>query len=122
MRGRVDVDLDAILQLRLRGPGKSAHTVIAVIDTGYSGWLTLPPRMISALQLPKVGPGVAELADGTIASFDLYKGAVFWHGRWLPIDIDEATTDPLIGMALLEGCELNIRVKRGGNVTVQPLQ
>ena len=35
--------------------------------------------------------------------------------------IDEADADPLVGMGLLDGCELRIQVRPGGKVTITSL-
>jgi hypothetical protein len=50
----------------------------------------------------------AELADGRVVTFDVYAGSVIWNGRPVAVEIDESPCDPLIGMKLLEGFELNI--------------
>ena len=39
----------------------------------------------------------------------------------MAVEVDEAKTDPLVGMALLEGSKLTIDVERGGAVTISRL-
>jgi clan AA aspartic protease len=120
MKGKVSQNFEAILHLRIVGP-KSIAKVAAVIDTGYNGALTLPSSLIRALGLPRMSSSTATLADGSAISFDIYAGTVLWHGKKIVIDIDETGTDPLIGMQLLEGSELNVRVRRGGSIAIRPL-
>ena len=42
IEGFVNANLEAIVPLSLRGPEGQTREVSAVIDTGYSGALTLP--------------------------------------------------------------------------------
>ena len=121
MKGKVNARREAIVRLHACGRGKTRRSVTAIVDTGYNGSLTLPPAAVRALGLRRIGQSDAELGDGRVVSFDVYAGAVIWGGRRFAIDIDEAHTDPLIGMALLDGCEINIRVERNGDVNIRRL-
>jgi Fe2+ transport system protein FeoA len=46
---------------------------------------------------------------------------VIWDGQIKSIEINESETDPLVGMGLLDGYELNIQGFAGGLVTIKPL-
>ncbi len=120
--GTVTVDREPVIRLTVRGPGGQARRVKAVIDTGFDGWLTLPPSLITWLGLPWRRRGLARLADGSAIAFDVYEGTVVWHRRRRRLPVDEADTTPLVGMALLEGSELNAQVRVGGRVTIKPLR
>jgi predicted aspartyl protease len=50
MTGIVNVDLEAVLRLSVRDAAGHSHDVEAVIDTGFNGFLTLPPALVAALQ------------------------------------------------------------------------
>ncbi len=121
MKGKVNARREATVRLRTCGRGNARRSVTAIVDTGYSGSLTLPPAVIRTLGLRRLGQSEAELGDGRVVSFDFYAGAVVWGGRRLAVEIDEARTDPLIGMALLNGHEVNIRVERNGDVSIRRL-
>jgi clan AA aspartic protease len=121
MTGRVNARREAVLRLRVCGRGQARRSLVAIIDTGYDGSLTLPPATIRSLGLRRIGQSYGELGDGSIVTFDVYAGTVMWNGRWRPVEIDEARTDPLIGMALLDGYEVNIRVEPSGAVRVRRL-
>ena len=97
------------------------QSVEAIIDTGFDGWLSLPPSLIAALGLPWRRRSRALLADGSETLFDIYEGLVGWDAGVRRIPIDEANAAPLVGMALLNGYELNVQVRTGGKVTIQPL-
>lgn len=119
IRGIVTVDREAIIQLTVRGAGGRHRRIEAVIDTGFNGWLTLPPALIASLRLPWRRRGRALLGDGSNSVFDIYEASVVWDKRHRRVPIDEADTMPLIGMALLEGHELSIDVRVGGPVKIR---
>jgi len=121
MKGKVNAGREVVLRIQVRGPGKRRQTVNAVLDTGYTGSLSLPPATIRSLAMRLFGKRRAQLADGRIVTFDVYAGMVIWNGHAVAVEIDESPCDPLLGMKLLEGCELNIRVKPNGAVSIRPL-
>ena len=94
----------------------------AVIDTGYSDRLMLPPNVITALELPFMGTVHAFLADGSEVTFGTYLVTVLWDGQPIDVEAYESNSTPLVGMALLRGHNLNIDVERGGRVAIQALR
>ena len=115
VRGR-----EAHIRLRLRGPRRQEVPIEAVIDTGYTAWLTLPPALVAALRLRWHSVGRGILAHGSECLFDVYEAIVVWDGRACRVLVDEADTDPLVGMALLSGYELKIQVRPRAKVTIKP--
>jgi len=66
IKGLVNANHAAGLPLSLHGPeGQGVGEVNAVIDTGYSGSLTLPPALVSELGLSYAFSSRATLADDT---------------------------------------------------------
>ena len=116
VRGR-----EARIRLRVRGSRRPAQEIEAVIDTGYTGLLTLPPAVIAALGLPWQCYRRGILADGSACLFNVYEATVTWHRRALRILVDEANAAPLVGMGLLSGCEMRMQVRPGGKITIRPL-
>jgi clan AA aspartic protease len=112
---------EARIRLRIRGPGGQEQEIGAVIDTGYTAWLTLPPALIAALGLSWHGVGSGVLADGSTCLFDVYEAKVVWDRRARRVLVDEADTIPLVGMALLSGYELKVQVRARGKVTIKRL-
>jgi hypothetical protein len=51
----------------------------------------------------------------------VYVGNVVWDGAERRVLVDEAETDPLVGMALLSGYELKMQVRSRGKVTIKRL-
>ena len=112
---------EARIRLKIRGPGGQEQEIEAVIDTGFTGWLTLPPALVAALALPWQSFGRGILADGSEGLFDVCEAAVVWDRRARRIPVDEADAAPLVGMALLNGYELKVQVRARGKVTIKRL-
>jgi clan AA aspartic protease len=119
--GIVNSSLEATLRLTVIGPGGQTCRIKAVIDTGFDGFLSLPPALIAELELVWNGKSQATLADGSVTSFDMYDGTVVWDRRRKPIYIDEADTTPLVGTALLADFEMQAQFRPRGKVTISPL-
>ena len=117
--GVVNSAYEAVIPLSLRGPAGQAQEVEAVIDTGFTGFVTLPPSLVAELGLVLMGTSEATLADGSEVSFDAYDVTVLWEGQPRDVLIDEADTTPLVGMLLLDRHNLNIDVESGGRVLIQ---
>ena len=67
--GVVNASLEAVISLAVQGPSGQTRDVDAVIDTGYSGTLTLPPSIVAELGLSFRSSGRAILANGTEDAF-----------------------------------------------------
>ena len=119
MEGVVNSAYEAVIPLSLRGPAGQAQEVEAVIDTGFTGFVTLPPSLVAELGLVFMGTSEATLADGSEVSFDAYDVTVLWEGQPRDVLIDEADTTPLVGMLLLDRHNLSIDVENGGRVLIQ---
>lgn len=122
IKGQVNAHREALVPLPLRGPQGEEHAIEAVIDTGYNGFLTLPPNLIELLGLPFLRSSRAILGDGSTVEFDIHEAAVIWDGRLRRIPVDAADVDPLLGMGLLYGHELNIEVIEDGNALIRALE
>jgi len=69
------------IRLTIKGLRGRKREIEAVIDTGYTEWLTLPPDVISALGLRWQSLDRGTLADGSECLFDVYVGKVLWDGK-----------------------------------------
>jgi clan AA aspartic protease len=119
--GNVNARREAIVQVVVLGGGQRKQSLKAVVDTGFTGALTLPPDVIAELGLVCVAQQEGVLGNGEVHLFDVYEGDVIWDGRISAIEINESRSDPLIGMGLLEGYELRIESIAGGTVRIQAL-
>ena len=109
------------IRLKIRGFRRREREIEAVIDTGYTASLSLLPALIASLGLRWKSCGRGILADGSECLFDDYVGKVEWDGEDRRVLVDEADTDPLVGMALLTGYEPKMQVRSRGKVTIERL-
>jgi clan AA aspartic protease len=112
---------EARIRLKVKGWRGREQEVEAVIDSGYTGALTLPPALIASLGLRWRSMERATLADGSTCVFPVYVGKLEWDGKVRRILVDEADTDPLVGMRLLRGHELKMQIRARGKVTIKRL-
>lgn len=119
--GNVNANREAIVQLVVLGSLQQQQEIQAVIDTGYTGFLTLPPAIITSLALTWYARQDGILGDGSLCIFDVYEASIIWDGQTRIIEVDEAQTDPLVGMGLIEGYQLQIQGVVGGLVTITAL-
>ena len=109
------------ISLKVRGSQSQEHEVEAVIDTGYTASLSLPHELVASLGLTWKSFGRGILADGSECLFDVYQAEVMWDGKQRRVLVDEAGTEPLVGMAILSGYELRMQVRPRGKVTIRRL-
>ena len=119
--GVVNASHEATIRLVVRGASGQEYEIEAIIDTGFTGFLTLPPALIASLGLAWRGLEQVGLGDGSPQLFDVYAATVIWNGQARTVEIDAADTDPLVGMGLIYGYELRIQVINGGTVTIEVL-
>ena len=121
IRGVVNARHEALIRLRLRGPGGAEADVDAIVDSGFTSSLALSPAVVAALGLARQSGGSAILADGSVRSFDIYAAEVAWGDAWRSVLVSAVGEEALLGMRLLVGHRLCIEVDPGGVVEVTPL-
>jgi len=117
----VNSEREAIVELVVIGNNNLAKTIHAVIDTGYTGFLTLSPALTLELQLTWYMQQQGMLGDGSVRLFNVYEASIIWDGQERAIEVNEADADCLVGMGLMEGYEPVIRNVPGGVVTLSSL-
>ena len=121
MRGIVNAELEAVLELCLEDSNGQEQIIEAIIDTGFNGYLTLPSGIIQSLQASYLGRGRATLADGNEGIFAIHQVALRWDNQLKQVEVDVMECAPLVGMALLKNYHLQISVVVGGEVLIQPV-
>lgn len=114
--GVVNAEFEPIISLSIRHSDGKAFTQNAIVDTGFNGWLSLPPDLIAELNLKWKRRGRAILGDNSECVFNVYEAVVVWDDTLLTIPVDEAEVEPLVGMSLMEGYQLTMQVLEGGYV------
>jgi len=117
--GIVNADFEAIISLSICDSEGNIYVQDAIVDTGFNGWLSLPPDLIDQLNLKWKRRGRAILGDGSECVFNVYEAVVIWDGDYLTIPIDEADSEPLVGMLLMEGYQLTVPVFEEGRVEIR---
>lgn len=120
--GIVNADFEAIISLSIHDSEGKISRQEAIIDTGFNGWLSLPPDLIDRLNLKWKRRGRAVLGDGSECVFNVYEAVVIWDTEQLTIPIDEADSEPLVGMSLMEGYQLTVQVFEEGRVELRKVK
>jgi clan AA aspartic protease len=120
MQGYVNENYEAVLTVVVKN-GNKFKSINAVIDTGFTGFLSLPIAIITELDLSWNYRDRGTLGDGSETLFDIYDAMVIWNGQYREIEVNRAETDPLIGMSLFRGYRLQIDTIPGGLVTISTL-
>ncbi len=119
--GAVNANHEATIQLFVSAPNGKQQNIEAIIDTGFTGFLTLPYHFIRALGLFWLSRQPGILGDGSEHVFDVYVANLIWDGRPRAVEVEAAETEPLIGTNLLVGYSLRMDVFHGGPVTITKL-
>ncbi len=119
MEGYVSVDgpeprlLVSILDYR-----GAAVPVEAVIDTGFTGFMALPPQVINVLGLEPTRERRVRLADGRSRRIPSYRATIIWHGSLKTVSAIALPGTPLIGMSLLWDSDIAIAARENGRVVI----
>ena len=119
IQGVVNAAYEPVVTLALQGPSGQDVEIEAVIDTGFNGYLTLPPGLVADLGLPLVGTGSGVLADGSVVRFDIHCCTVLWDAQERLVRVNVADTTPLVGMRLLDRHSLYVEIEDGGRVVIR---
>jgi clan AA aspartic protease len=120
MQGYVNIGYEAVISLVIKHNNR-LKSINAVIDTGFTGFLSLPQSIIDELELPWSYSDFATLGDGSETLFDVHDATIIWDGQFREIEINSADTDPLLGMKMLRGFRLQVDTVQGGVVTIEAL-
>ena len=114
--------LEARISVAVAGPSMEFWEVEAVIDTGFSGWLTLPEVAVRELDLQIYRHRRVRIADNRVTWMLTYRAVAQWQGRQIGILVYQTENPrPLLGTAMLEHCRLTVDMLEGGPVAVTPL-
>ena len=121
IRGQVGPGRRAFVEIVLTGNQGQRLSLDAILDTGFEGYITLPPDAVSGLGLAALAPSIYELADGQSVQFNTYLATVSWHGRPRMVLALESNGVPLLGAAMLWGSRVTLDMEAGGGVSIEEL-
>ena len=118
--GKIRNERLAIIEVEVIGLNQRVK-IEPILDTGFTGYLTLPEFLIDYLRLPQIGTRRTIIAHGSAVILDLYLARVIWHGKERYIEVLQTDKQPLVGMSMLRGSRLTLDVVPDGDVTITPL-
>jgi clan AA aspartic protease len=84
-------------------------SVTVWIDTGFTGEIVFPKKMIEQFGLMKSGTLDAILADGSVTELETFSCKILWFDRERNLEVIANEGElPLLGVGLLLGKELRI--------------
>lgn len=119
MKRSSDGGLEAWVAVSVMDSAGEPQQCEVIVDTGFTGWLTLPEADIRRLGLVGAGYRDSVTASGNTERFDYYETWVLWHGRLHEIEVFQSIDQPLLGMELLEGSRVAVDAWDGGDVTIR---
>ena len=121
IRGRVSESQQALVSIDIVDDRSLYQSVEVILDTGFTGYLTLPTGLIDRLGLLSVGQRTFELANGDLFEFEAYLASVSWQGSQRDVLVLKSDSAPLLGMTLLWGSRIIIDASADGEVLIEDL-
>jgi clan AA aspartic protease len=122
IQGWVNQNCEARLPIVVGHGNAPKQMVEALIDTGFSGFLSLPLSMIESLGLPWIFSDSVTLGDGSEVIFQMHRATVIWDGQFKVVDVAASEAEPLLGMSLLYGFKLQVEAVERGVVTIEAMR
>ncbi len=119
--GHFTSDREAVFQLIVRGTQERPVPLDAILDTGFTDFLTLPVDVIAAIAPTRLDRVAVTLADGSTTELEVYKVFVEWDGRERAVTAYGVEGTALIGIGLLYGSQVTLRVIDGGSAVIEAL-
>lgn len=118
--GRIS-ESKATIPVIFRLPSQPDFSVDFVIDTGFNGYLTLPPQAVNAMNLPVYSSTPISLADGSEALSTIHFATIIWDDVEKVVPVLASGYKPLLGVALMEGYHLEIDFEENGLVSLEKI-
>ena len=111
--------LEARVTIDIAGDDRLFRSVEAIIDTGFTGALSLPESAVHELGLRSARAERVTLADGRSIRANVHAARILWHGQPLDARVQTLGIYHIIGTALLANCRLTIDWWDGGDVIIE---
>ena len=119
IKGALTERLQPMVVVEISNGDGRFQPVEVLLDTGFSGHLTLPPQAVADLGLECVSRTPMILADGQEIQASVYGGLAKWFGEERKIYVLAMDGQPLLGMSLLAGSKITIRAQAGGEILIE---
>ena len=118
IEGRINDRYEPVVTISLTAPRGESREVEAVVDTGFNGFLVLPPELVEELDLPFLHYSRSFLADDREMNLQTHQATINWSGDTRRVRAIASGSAVLVGMQLLEGHRLEMDVRTGGAVQI----
>ena len=122
IRGAFNERFQPIIAVEIADGDGEYHPVEALMDTGFSGQLTLPPDEVARLGLTYVDRTPLTLAGDQQLHASVHEGLVRWLGQPVRAYVIAMDGPPLLGMSMLENCEVTFRAQTGGEILIEDIR
>ena len=120
MIGRV-VALHILLPVPFRLLDQIGVSIEFVVDTGFTGDLTIPLVVVEKLKLEYIESISANLATDDEVELPVYAATIMWEGVDREVRVLATGKRPLLGTALLKGYELLAQFTDNGLATIDAI-
>ena len=119
--GTVESSGEALVPLTVEGLGSGGQQrdITALLDTGFNGFLALPPALIGELDLEQISREQYMTAGGAMHFTGVYEAVVVFGERRLLVDEIVEAAEPLVGVGLLWEFKVCLGYREGGDVTLE---
>ena len=121
IRGATNERLQLMVVVEIADGDGQYHPVEALLDTGFTQHLTLPPDEIARLGLEYEEPLPMILANGQRIEAPMYRGLVMWFGEPRRVNVIAVGGLPLLGMSMLENCKVTFSAQTGGEILIEAI-
>ena len=119
--GTVESSGEALVPLTVEGLGSGGQQrdITALLDTGFNGFLALPPALIGELDLEQISREQYMTAGGAMHFTGVYEAVVVFGERRLLVDEIVEAAEPLVGVGLLWEFKVCLGYREGRDVTLE---
>ena len=121
INGKINRSGQALVAIEMLARDGMFQPIEVVLDTGFTGYLLLPPDTIQRLEVIAGTEIETRLANGQEVRLDSWRGTALWHNRPRRVLILQAEGEPLLGMSLLQGSRVTLDVRVDGDVLIDEL-
>ncbi len=104
------------VDLEVFGASTEGQRFVATLDTGFSGWVALPEKVVDTLGLPYFRTERITLADASEISADLHVADVFFSDRLFKVYVVSIGSVPLVGTSLLWNAGIKLDMIPNGDI------
>ena len=122
IRGALNERLEPMVAVEISNGDGQYQPVNALMDTGFSQHLTLPPDTVERLGLKRVDRIPMTLADDRDIQVSVHEGFVKWLGQILQISVIAIDGPSMLGMSMLAKCKVTFNAQEGSELLIEEIR